>query len=183
MKQNHLKTILGAAATAVLMAAGTTSCVSDLDVENINPQQTTELNTDALLNKIYSSFVLTGQTGPAGNGDIKDADEGRSEFYRMVWNLNELTTDEAHWIWYTNDTGYEDLVENTYGADNAVASGLYYRIYFTITLCNFYLEQVPDDGTAETKAQRAEVRFIRAFNYYNVMDLYGNAAFTENVTA
>ena len=113
MKQNHLKTILGAAATAVLMAAGTTSCVSDLDVENINPQQTTELNTDALLNKIYSSFVLTGQTGPAGNGDIKDADEGRSEFYRMVWNLNELTTDEAHWIWYTNDTGYEDLVENT----------------------------------------------------------------------
>ena len=183
MKQNHLKTILGAAATAVLMAAGTTSCVSDLDVENINPQQTTELNTDALLNKIYSSFVLTGQTGPAGNGDIKDADEGRSEFYRMVWNLNELTTDEAHWIWYTNDTGYEDLVENTYGADNAVASGLYYRIYFTITLCNFYLEQVPDDGTAETKAHRAEVRFIRAFNYYNVMDLYGNAAFTENVTA
>jgi len=182
MKHNHLKTILGATAAAMLMAAGTTSCVNDLDVENINPQQTTTLNTDALLNKIYSSFVLTGQTGPNGNGDIKGADEGRSEFYRMVWNLNELTTDEAHWIWYKNDTGYEDLVENTYGADNAVASGLYYRIYFTITLCNYFLEQLPDDGTAETKARRAEVRFIRAYNYLTVMDLFGNAAFTESVT-
>jgi len=185
MKHNHLKTILGATATAVLMATGTTSCVKDLDVEIINPQQTTEINTDALLNKIYSSFVLTGQQGPSGNDetkDIKGADEGRSEFYRMVWNLNELTTDEAHWIWYTNDTGYEDLVENTYGADNAVASGLYYRIYFTITLCNFFLEQVADDGTAETKARRAEVRFIRAYNYYTIMDLYGNSSFTETVS-
>ena len=186
MKQNQLKAILGATAAAMLMATGNISCVGDLDVENINPQQTATLNTDALLNKIYSSFVLTGQQGPSGDDetkDIKGADEGRSEFYRMVWNLNELTTDEAHWIWYKNDTGYEDLVENTYGADNAVASGLYYRIYFTITLCNFFLEQVPDDGTAETKARRAEVRFIRAYNYYNVMDLYGNAVFTESVSS
>lgn len=182
MKKNLFKNIFGAAASLVLMTSAMTSCVNDLDVENINPKQTTTLNTDALLNKIYSSFVLTGQNGPSGNGDIADADEGRSEFFRMVWNLNELTTDEAHWIWYKNDTGYEDLVENTYGADNAVSSGLYYRIYFTITLCNFYLEQVPDDGSAETKARRAEVRFIRAYNYYTVMDLYGNAAFTETVS-
>ena len=180
--KNSKKIIFGAAAAMLLTMATTTSCVKDLDVENINPKQTTVLNQDALLNKIYSSFVLTGQTGPNGNGDIADADEGRSEFYRMVWNLNELTTDEAHWIWYKNDTGYEDLVENAYGADNAVSSGLYYRIYFTITLCNYYLEQVQDDGTAETKARRAEVRFIRAYNYYTVMDLYGNAAFTETVS-
>ncbi|MBR6121355.1 MAG: RagB/SusD family nutrient uptake outer membrane protein [Prevotella sp.] len=179
--KNKVKTIFGATAAAMLLSM-TTSCVNDLDVENINPKQTTTLDTEALLNKIYASFVLTGQQGPAGNGDIKDADEGRSEFYRMVWNLNELTTDEAHWIWYTNDTGYEDLVENTYGADNAVASGLYYRIYFTITLCNQFLKEVADDGTAETKARRAEARFIRAYNYYMIMDLYGNAVFTETVS-
>lgn len=182
MKLNNIKTILGAMAIASLTGTLTTSCTKDLDVENINPQQVSKLDTDALLNKIYSSFVLTGQQGPAGKGDIADADEGRSEFFRMVWNLNELTTDEAHWVWYKNDTGYEDLVENTYGADNAVSMGLYYRIYFTITLCNHYLANVPDDGTAETKARRAEVRFIRAYNYYTVMDLYGNAAFTETVS-
>lgn len=182
MKLNNIKTILGAVAIASFTGVMTTSCVNDLDVENLNPQQVSTLDKDALFNKIYSSFVLTGQEGPAGSGDIADADEGRSEFYRMVWNLNELTTDEAHWVWYKNDTGYEDLVENTYGADNAVSMGLYYRIYFTITLCNHYLANVPDDGTDETKARRAEVRFIRAYNYYTVMDLYGNAAFTEVVS-
>ena len=182
MIYNKAKSLFGVVLGILLMSVCTTSCVKDLDVENINPQKTTQLDTEALLNKIYSSFVLTGQEGPSGSGDIKGADEGRSEFYRMVWNLNELTSDEAHWIWYKNDAGYQDLVENTYGADNVVSSGLYYRIYFTITLCNYYLEQVADDGTAETKARRAEVRFIRAYNYYTLMDLYGNAVFTETVS-
>ena len=181
MKLNNIKTYIGAAAIALTIGSVNTSCINDLDVENKNPQKESLLDKDALFNKIYSSFVLTGQQGPNGIGDIQDADEGRSEFYRMVWNLNELTTDEAHWIWYKNDTGYEDLVENTYGADNAVSSGLYYRIYFTITLCNYYLDQLQEDGTAETAARRAEVRFIRAYNYYTVMDLYGNAAFVEHV--
>lgn len=31
--------------------------------------------------------------------------------------------------------------------------------------------------------QRAEVRFIRALQYYYIMDLYGNAAFTEEVSS
>lgn len=181
MKLNNIKTYIGAAALALSMSCVSTSCINDLDVENINPAQQSTLDKDALFNKIYSSFVLTGQTGPNGNGDIQDADEGRSEFFRMAWNLNELTTDEAHWVWYKNDAGYEDLVENTYGADNAVSTGLYYRIYFTITLCNYYLDEMPEDGTEETAARRAEVRFIRAYNYYTVMDLYGNAAFTEHV--
>lgn len=159
----------------------TTSCINDLDVDNINPQQTSVLDADALFNKIYASFVLTGQTGPSDNGDLADIDEGRSEFFRMSWYLNEFTTDEAHWIWAT-DAGVPDLLHNTYGADNIFSAGLYYRLYFTITLCNYYLDEVGDDGTVETARRRAEVRFIRALNYYYVMDLYGNAAFIEHVS-
>lgn len=179
MKINKFKSVL-VMACALFASAMTTSCVKDLDVENINPQQVTKLDADALFNKIYSSFALTGQQGPAGKGDL-DGDEGRSEYFRMMWNLNELSTDEAHWYWYKND-GYENLEKNNYGNDDLVSSGLYYRIYFTITLCNFYLEQVPDDGSAEIAARRAEVRFIRAYAYYTVMDLYGNATFTETVS-
>lgn len=166
-------------AGAILMG-GMTSCVNDLDVDNINPQQTSTFDKDALFNKIYSSFVLTGQEGPSGNGDIADIDEGRSEFFRMCFSLNEYTTDEASWIWI-GDTGMKELLHNTYGADNAQSQGLYYRLYFTITLCNYYLEQVTDND-AETVARRAEVRFIRSFVYYYVMDLYGSAAFTEHVS-
>ena len=70
-----------------------------MDVENINPQQVPDLNSDALLNKIYANLVVTGQSGPAGNGDIDDIDEGTSNLVRQLWNANELTTDEAHCVW------------------------------------------------------------------------------------
>ena len=100
----------------------------------------------------------------------------------MFWYMNEFTTDEAHWIWAT-DAGVPDVLHNTYGATNDFSMGLYYRCYFTITLCNFYLDEVADDGTEETKHRRAEVRFIRALNYYYMMDMYGNAAFIEHVSS
>ncbi len=177
MKFNIFKSL--AIATAATMMLGTTSCVNDLDVENINPKQIATLDADALFNKIYSSFVLTGQQGPSGDPDIEGIDEGRSEFFRMCFSLNEYTTDEASWIWLT-DIGLPELLHNTYGADNAQSQGLYYRLYFTITLCNFYLEEVTGSD-AETAARRAEVRFIRSLAYYYVMDLYGNATFTTKV--
>ena len=70
MKINIFKTIIPAAAMVLTMS--TTSCVGDLDVTPINPQQTMDLNGDALFNKIYASFSLTGQTGPNGSGDLDD---------------------------------------------------------------------------------------------------------------
>ena len=83
MKINIFKTIIPAAAMVLTMS--TTSCVGDLDVTPINPQQTMDLNGDALFNKIYASFSLTGQTGADGNGDIADVDEGRSDYFRTKW--------------------------------------------------------------------------------------------------
>lgn len=179
MKFNKIKVFVSIAGLVLLL--GITSCVGDLDVDPINPQQTMDADYDALFNKVYASFALTGQTGPAGNGDIADIDEGQSDFFRMFWYLNEFTTDEAHWVWAT-DAGVPDLLHNSWGASNVFSVGLYYRLYFTITLCNFYLEQVPDDGTTETAMRRAEVRFIRALQYYYIMDIYGNAAFVTTVS-
>lgn len=181
MKLNSKKSLLTAACLLFAAGALTTSCVGDLDVDPINPQQTMEPNNDALFNKIYASFALTGQQGPDGRKDLASFDEGQSDFYRMAWYMNEFTTDEAHWIWAT-DAGVPDLLHNTYGSNNDFSMGLYYRLYFTITLCNFYLDQVPDDGTTETARRRAEVRFIRALNYYYLMDNYANASFIEHVS-
>jgi len=182
MNLNNIKSLFSAALLLVAAGTFTTSCVKDLDVDPINPQQTMEADYDALFNKIYASFALTGQEGPHGNKDLASFDEGQSDFYRMFWYMNEFTTDEAHWIWAT-DAGVPDVLHNTYGATNDFSMGLYYRCYFTITLCNFYLDQIADDGTDETKHRRAEVRFIRALNYYYLMDMYGNAAFIEHVSS
>lgn len=179
MKLYRIKSIIPAAAF-VLSMGFMTSCVNDLHVDNINPQQTSELDADALLNKIYSSFVLTGQVGPDGAGDIADIDEGRSDLYRKSWEMNEFPTGEASWQW--DDTGLPELLSKTWNADNASSVGLYYRLFFSITLCNYYLDEVADDGTADIKAKRAEVRFIRSMLYYYVMDFYANAAFVEHVS-
>ena len=97
MNLNIFKQIIPAAALVCSLAF--TACVNDLHVENINPQQNPNYTEEALLNKIYSSFVLTGQQGPAGKGDIQGVDEGFSDYYRNVWELQEFTTDEASWVW------------------------------------------------------------------------------------
>ena len=179
MKLNRIKSLIPAVAFALSMGY-MTSCVNDLHVENINPQQTSELDANALLNKIYSSFVLTGQVGPDGDKDIKDIDEGRSDLYRKSWEMNEFPTGEASWQW--DDTGLPELLSKTWNADNASSVGLYYRLFFSITLCNYYLDEVGDDGSEDIKQKRAEVRFIRSLLYYYVMDFYANAAFIEHVS-
>lgn len=175
---NILKKIIPAA--ALTLTLGMTSCVGDLDVDPINPQQTMELDGDALFNKIYASFSLTGQSGPSGNGDIEDVDEGRSDYFRSKWYLNEFTSDEAHWVWAT-DAGIPELLHNAWGESCVFSAALYSRLYFTITLCNFYLQQ--DVQASDAEQRNAEVRFIRALNYYDVMDLYGGGAFTETVSS
>ena len=59
MNLNNIKSLFSAA--LLLMAAGTftTSCVKDLDVDPINPQQTMEADYDALFNKIYARIRST----------------------------------------------------------------------------------------------------------------------------
>lgn len=168
MKLN-IKNIIPAA-LLTLSLGGMTSCVGDLDVKNINPQQVSELNKDALLNKIYSNMLLTGQTGPDGNKDIDGIDEGTSSMMRELFYLNELPTDEALWI-YPNDNT-DDLNYNRWGDSQEHPQGLYYRLMFGVTLCNFYLDQTAGDASAAEL--RAEVRFMRALNYYYMLDLYGN---------
>ena len=78
------------------------SCHDDLNQSPIDPDSFTEENVFASVNeakgalaKLYASLALTGQNGPAGSPDIADIDEGFSQFSRMLFNLNEITTDHA----------------------------------------------------------------------------------------
>lgn len=168
MKLNIKKSIMSAAIATMAIGGVTTSCTGDLDVTPINPQQTQVFNAEALFNKIYASYCLTGQQGGAGKGDIPKEifeNEGMTGFYRMSWSLNEFSSDEAGWVW--SDPGVPELLHHSFAASNTFSYAMYYRLYFTITLCNSYLEQVSDPRTC------AEVRLIRAMNYMYVTDLYG----------
>lgn len=157
-----------------------TSCVKDLEVDNINPQELSDFNQDYVFNKIYGNLVLTGQTGPNGDPDLDDIDEGTSNMTRLIWYLNVLTTDEAHCWW--NDPGVPELNRNSWTNSNVLIKALYYRLMFGVTLCNFYLDSATG-GDAETKTKRAEARFMRAFHYFYLMDFYANPPFLTKLSS
>ncbi|WP_132533104.1 RagB/SusD family nutrient uptake outer membrane protein [Pedobacter psychrotolerans] len=145
------------------------------------------------LAKVYGAFALTGNAS-VGQPDIPTEiikDEGNSDFLRLYWNLQELTTDEAVWSWQS-DAGIQGLHEMSWSSTNSIINGLYYRSYFQITLCNDFINQSSDDNLSkrgitgadanEVRKFRAEARFIRAFQYSVLMDLYGNVPMVTEQT-
>ena len=155
-----------------MMTLALTACVKDLDTEPIDKKSTTGFNQDALFTKIYSTLATTGQEGPAGSADIEGADEGVSGFYRVMWELNEFPTDEGWWIW--GDPGVDVARTMQWDGQNALVKMLYDRFIIVIKYCNLFLDRADDN-----KDQRAEVRFIRALNYWYMLDMFYVAPFME----
>ncbi len=179
MKRNRITSWIAAAAI-LISASGITSCIGDLDVEPIDPSVTTTFDQNKVFTKLYATLGLTGIEGPSGSGDLSDIDEGTSDFFRLIWNMNELPADEAHCCWI--DGGIPELVHGTWDASHGYITGLYYRLYFNITLCNFFLEQIEGQTDAESVAQRAEARFLRSLNYYYLIDMYGKVPFVTAIS-
>lgn len=183
-------------ALTVFSMLGVTSCVNDLDVTPIDPNiqtdKTVYVNLESyqsVIAKVYAGFATTGQQGPAGNPDVGGVDEGFSGYVRMLWNLQELPTDEAICAW--GDFGIPQLNFMSYSEQNPFVEGLYYRIYHQIALANEFLRQTTEAklnerGHGSFKSDideyRAEARFIRAFAYWHALDLFGNVPFVlENL--
>ncbi|MBQ2127658.1 MAG: RagB/SusD family nutrient uptake outer membrane protein [Prevotella sp.] len=158
-----------------LAATGLSSCTGDLDVTPIDPSTAMKVDEVGLYTKCYANMALAGNTGGDGDCDIDGLDGGTTGFVRQMWNANELTTDEAICAW--GDPGIPDFNYNTWGASHPMLQGFYYRLYAGINYCNQYLEECAGvDATRE-----AEVRFLRAFYYYFLMDCYGNVPFTTKL--
>ncbi|RYD85277.1 MAG: RagB/SusD family nutrient uptake outer membrane protein, partial [Sphingobacteriales bacterium] len=138
-----------------------------------------------VLAKVYGSFAQTGNTG-AGSGDLGGIDPGTSDFFRLYWGAQELSTDEAVCAW-TNDPGVGEIDQMTWTSGNLMLQGLYTRSLYQITLVNeFIRESTPEklSGRNITGADAteigyyvAEARFLRAFQYWVLMDMYGNPPF------
>ena len=138
-----------------------------------------------VLAKVYGAFALTGNSGPAGNGDVQGIDEGFSDFYRLYWKAQELTTDEAVIAW--GDVGIQDFHNMNWTSNNSFLTGLYYRCLYQITLCNDFIRESSDASLSKRaisgaaadniRGYASEARFLRAFQYSVLMDLFGNPAF------
>ncbi len=141
-------------------------------------------NYKAVLGKIYTSFVTAGQEKGGGNEDLSSY--FGYDYMRCYFNMQELGTDEVIYTWL----GGDELSGITYlewDVNDNWVSDTYYRIYYTIALCNEFLRNATDDAITsfsdtdkETIAHyRAEARFVRAFCYWHVLDLYRQGPFVD----
>jgi starch-binding outer membrane protein, SusD/RagB family len=189
MKKYFFKSTIAVA----LLAGVFTSCTKKLDLLPTNDitadvVYSTPLGYKQSLAKVYGSFALTGNNG-AGSGDVQGIDAGTSDFFRLFWKAQELTTDEAVVAW--GDPGIQDLHLMNWSSANPLTQGLYYRSTYQITLANDFIRQSADAKVAgrgitglaadSIKKYRLEARFLRAYQYWVLMDLFGNPPFvTEN---
>lgn len=156
---------------------GTLGCADDLDnisTNNINSGNAFDDPDSYLqfLGKLYAGLSVTGQQGPSGQGDLIGFDEGASQYTRNYFNLNEFTADAVKWRF--GDSGFRELHENTWNADNDVISVMYNRIIFQVTQANEFIRQTSsllDDPLISE--YNAEARFLRALSYYHGLELFG----------
>jgi starch-binding outer membrane protein, SusD/RagB family len=185
MKKNIFKLTV----VATVLAGVATSCSKSLDLFPLNDVTsevvyTTPQGYKQSLAKVYGAFALTGNAG-AGSGDIVGIDAGTSDFFRLYWKAQELSTDEAVVAW--GDVGIQDFHNMNWSDANQFLKGLYYRSMYQITLCNEFIRQsapgkVAERGISGADATNiavyaAEARFLRAYQYWVMMDLYGNPPF------
>lgn len=169
MKKIFIKT-----AMASMLCMGFVSCADELNIKSIDPQSSPTYTVEGLLAKQYATLGLTGQKGPAGSADMS-CDEGESGFIRTIFNLQELMTDETAWA-YQNDNAIAPITNLSWNSGNDRVNWAYQRLIFDITLYNqFIFEQ--SGSLSEDKI--AEVRFLRALNYYYFLDLYRKAPFKD----
>jgi hypothetical protein len=190
MKTRILTKIL----TALVVVIALTSCSKKLDLSPVNdltPEKTfsTAAGYKSVLAKIYGTLSITGNAGPSGAPDIAGGlDEGSQvAFIRMFFNCEELPTDEAVVAW--NDQTIHDFHDLKWTSSDPFLKGIYARPIYNITLINEYLrESTPEKLTArnitgndaaEIKKSRGEARFLRAFNYWVMLDLFGKSTFID----
>jgi hypothetical protein len=168
------------------------SCAKKLDLfpqNDLTPEKTysTAAGYKSVLAKVYGGLAITGNAGPSGQPDIQGGlDEGSQvAFIRGFFNFQELPTDEAVVAW--NDQTIQDFHGLRWTSADPFVRGMYARPIYNITLANEYLRESTDaklsergiggNDAAEIKKTRAEVRFLRAFNYWVMMDLFGTSTF------
>lgn len=172
MKLNKFKAMVSAA--TLMMVASLTSCMADLDKGNIDPTVQAEPDITALYSKCYACLILEGMDGSA---DFNVDNAGKSTLVRNIYNANVLSTDEGI-CWWT-DGGLEDYGLNTPKPSSDAIRYLYYRLIMDVSYCNHYLEL---SAAQEDQVKLAEVRFIRAYLYYQLLDLFGDPSFIPAIS-
>jgi len=107
-------------------------------------------------------------------------------FLRFYWGMQEYTTDEAVSTW-NDDGGNAVFHQLAWSADATAITYVYSTALLTITYCNNFINESTDAKiaargftaaeTTQILQYKAEVRYLRAYCFWVLMDLYGNPPF------
>ncbi len=181
------------------ISAFLSSCVGDLDTMPLDDNElvsekvySSKEGYVGVLAKCYGSLILTGQKGgDGGDGDLQGANEGYSGYVRLLFYLQELPTD--NFLMPSSSNGLRKCLNMQWDASNAsVVTWTYQRLYMSIAYCNEFLREctpakLKDRGLwdslgSEYVYYRGEARFIRAYCYEMLCDLYGGVPFIDENT-
>lgn len=180
MKNILFKSKIYIIVAAVIAMLANTACTDDLNTTPQGPNVQLDPYSDPanyplLVAKVYAGFNKLGLTGPDGDGDIpSSSDQGKTNFLRIYFNIQELTSDEAKCAW--NDNDEKNYSQTLLAPDNNIGYMLYQRCMLNIVFANEFLRNTnpPLVEVANLERMRAEVRVLRAMNYFFLLDVFGN---------
>ena len=169
-----------------------TACNKDLDQypPTKETSKTVYANPDnyiKVLAKCYASFVTAGQEKGGANPDLSS--NNGYDYMRCYFNMQESGTEELGSTWIEGDNTAK-LTYLTWDANDPWVADMYYRCYYSISLCNEFLKNCTDNAISGfTEAQqnaiktyRAEARFLRAMAYFHAMDLFHDIPYADEST-
>ncbi len=170
----------------------TGSCTDVLNQNPVTEDTSSEVYSSAanykrVLAKIYASYVLAGQEQGGSNGDLTTING--KDFSRGYFNLQEVPSDEIANTWLSG-TNTSDLAYMEWSAKDSWVSDSYYWLYFNIALCNEFLRHSTDSEISnfseaeqsEIRNYRSEARFMRAYSYWMVLDLFRQGPKVDETT-
>lgn len=175
------------------------SCFGDLNTMPLDENQlvtekvySTPEGYTGVLAKCYASLIQTGQQGgDGGDGDLEGANEGYSGYVRLLFYLEEQNTD--NFLMPSTSNGLRQCLNLQWDAANAsVITWTYQRLYMTIAYTNEILRECTESKLQERGVwdalkddnlhYRAEARFIRAYCYSMLCDLFGSVPYIDEYT-
>lgn len=180
---NKIFMTLGIAAAAF----GLTSCVNDLDKSPVDPNSTTDVSKD--MDRVFADIYLNFATfGANGNTPVQDFDGGMASFQRAIYIGEEMTTDEACWLW--DPEVYGTINHGKVSSSLDAVFGFYSRLIINITLCNQFIQKVQNnefdlpDEAAKARAEEyvRQARILRGGCYYYMLTFYNNPPYADEST-
>lgn len=189
MKQyfNIIKKVAGTCLVCASLLMGT-SCVDDLNqTPHIGVTSEAVYSSvegyRSVLAKIYASYSLVGQE--KGGGQDLSSNSGY-DLLRCLFHLQEGPTDECAYRWMSGDNLYS-IAYMQWDATEPNISDVYYRLYYSIAVVNEFLRHTDEaslarfspEEQAEIRCFAAEARFMRALDYWFVLDLFGKGPYVD----